>query len=964
MLMKLIDEVLTKWRRKEINLFKVCLYFHCIKKKSLKLLEDKNDFVINLINNSIFEEIINLSKEKITDNKNNNNNSFNDEDKIFFVIFVTFIFNLENEYINDQKKGLLHLINNDINKEYEKNVQHNKDKLKQNNKNIKDNSLQNLFNQNKYKKIDILIKHIIDLEISQHISSPPKENTFINYKIYAYYSIMEFIFHILQNNDEQAGKIFSKYIKNIFITLLNMNHTILYNENVLSLANKTLLFIVYINHHLIKDNEKEFFNFLFIQLNKNNEFILPIIQEIFVTYLKKKKKLILNKEIYQYLDNYLNDNISLLLKYGKKENLFFFLNVLSIYKIFINTYISNNDQNVYTIKNEDNVHIILNIKHIINNINKLLEYLVHISKEYIHKNTDIDISLYNQDSIYYNEQEENTNDKKTSYFVDNILKEVDKEKYAINSVQRINYEFNTRLVQNFSLHKNNNLFSYITYHICTFFNDISNIIDTECISINTTYFIHFMKPFLSSHNNEDDLFLTYFLIKYLYTYTENLLKKCPIIFDSFVNYIMYLFKHINVLTKNKFLVTEQTNLIIILNKIKNVENVNDIVDIYCTLYIHLVQNLSLFLKYLKYYNNEEIKEKILVHYEYFIFYVFHETNNVNFHIIFKNNNAAFVTLKLLYNLLKINNFHFENIHNIYFKLCTVQKYLQNIHEQNFQHLYSYQKHMANTNSIFYLNKIKTFLLNNLDCISNDKKTPFYISNKKKKLKNKSTRQIKNIHHKNNETGLVFSVQESLNSSSQNINKQKKKKKKKKKKLLAEIKNAINDVNTSKQVITENNESLDERIDEEIEKNTQNSIMDNNIIPYNINEIQQSQNSGKNEGYTEIEQEHNELNNSIIVTYNITNNNEHMNKENDKLCNSGNQHNEFNSMSVKNKCDETLKKKVEKKKALKNKNLDHNNNVAHKNSLEVKTLKENIKKVSTSDAINSLKFMKQSILNDL
>lgn len=248
----------------------------------------------------------------------------------------------------DQNKGLLHLINNDNNKEYEKNIQHNKDKLKQNNKNIRDNSSQNLFNQNKYKKIDILIKNIIDLEISQHISSPPKENKFINYKIYAYYAIIQFIFHILQNNDEQAGKIFSKYIKNIFTTLLNINHTILCNENILSLANKTLLFIVFINHHLIKDNEKEFFNFLFIQLNKYNEYMLPIIQEIFVTYLKKKKKLMLNKEIYQYLDNYLNDNISLLLKYGKKENLFFFLNVLSIYKIFIKKYISNNDRSLAT----------------------------------------------------------------------------------------------------------------------------------------------------------------------------------------------------------------------------------------------------------------------------------------------------------------------------------------------------------------------------------------------------------------------------------------------------------------------------------------------------------------------------------------------------------------------------------------------------------------------------------------
>ncbi|SOV22330.1 conserved Plasmodium protein, unknown function [Plasmodium sp. DRC-Itaito] len=947
--MNLIDEVLTKWRRKEINLFKVCLYFHCVK-KSLKLLENKNDFFINLINDSIFEEIINLSKQKITDNNENNNNNYhcNDEDKFFFVIFVTFIFNLENECINDQKKGLHHLINNDNKKEYEKNIQHNKDKFKQNNKNIKDNSLQNIFNQNKYKKIDIVIKNIIDLEISQHISSQPKENEFINHKIYAFYAIMEFIFHLLQNNDDHIGKIFSKYIKNIFTTLLNINHTILYNQNILLLANKTLLFIVYVNHHLIKDNEKEFFNFLFIQLNQYNDHILPIIQEIFVTYLKKKKKLMLNKEIYQYLDNYLNDNITLLLKYGKKENLFFFLNVLSIYKSFINTYISNNDQNVYAIKNEDNVHIVLNIKHIINNVNKLLEYLVHISNDYIHNNTHIDISLYNQDYIYYNKQEENINDKRNSSFVDNILKEIDKEKYAINSVERINYEMNTTLIHNYSPYQNNNLFSYITYHICTFFNNISNIIDTECICINTTYFLHFMKAFLSSHNNEDDLFLTYFLIKHLYTYTENLLKKCPIIFDGFVNYIMYLFKHINMLTKNKFLVTEQSNLINILNKIKNVEQVNDIVHIYCTLYIHLVQNLCLFLKYLKYYNNEEIKEKILVHYEYFIFYIFHETNNVNFNIIFKNNNAAFVTLKLLYNLLKINNFNFENIHNIYFKLCKVQNYIQNIYEQNSQNLYSYQNHMLNTNSIFYLNKIKTFLLNNLDCISNDKKVPFYIANKNKKLKNKSPRQIKKIHHIKNESGLVLTTQESVNSASQIINKQKKKNKKKKKKKKKKT-NDINDVKRSKQSTNESNESLNERIDEEIEQNTQNGIMDNNFNPHDINEI---------------EQEQNELNNDLIVNYNDTKNNELINSENDKLYNSRNQHNEFISLSVKNKCDETLKKKVDKKKILKNKDLDHNNNVAHKNSLEIKTLKEKIKMVSSSDAINSLKFMKQSILNDL
>ncbi|ETW36964.1 hypothetical protein PFTANZ_02263 [Plasmodium falciparum Tanzania (2000708)] len=179
-----------------------------------------------------------------------------------------------------------------------------------------------------------------------------------------------------------------------------------------------------------------------------------------------------------------------------------------------------------------------------------------------------------------------------------------------------------------------------------------------------------------------------------------------------------------------------------------------------------------------------------------------------------------------------------------------------------------------------------------------------------------------------------------------------------------IKNPINDVKRSKQEINESNESLDERIDEEIERNSQNSIMDNNIISYNVNEIEQSQNSGKNEEYTEMEQEQNELNNDMMVTYNVTNNNEHMNKENDKLCNNENEYNEFNSISVKNKCDETLKKKMEKKKSLKNKNLDHNNNVAHKNSLEIKTLKENIKMVSSSDAINSLKFMKQSILNDL
>ncbi|CRG93475.1 conserved Plasmodium protein, unknown function [Plasmodium gallinaceum] len=987
MLNKILNDILENWEKKEFSLSSLCLCFHHLKKK-LSNVEDKKDFFINDIKYATFKKLSNLIEDQ---NINNNDN------KYFYLIFTTFIFNLECEFIADKSFLFKHMeyclneLDIYINKKTKQNesknnkldILHKKDDIKGKSKNILNkekedkknvnmkNSDENKITEdtnylNFFEKIDILMKNVIDLKINSN-----DDNKFINYKIYTFHSITKFIFFLSQN--EKISKFFFKHIKNILISIINVNLTTLYDENIVNMANKIIFFLVDINFHFIKDYEKEFFNFLYIQLNKNDS--IEIIKEIFVLYLKKKNNIILNNEIYKEMNNYANENINLFLKYGYKENLYFFLNSINIFKKLVNFRISNTDNNIYIIKSMEYININLSIKDIVLGINKLLEYLVNISKNYLN-NEKMNIYLNDNNCIY------DKKEKKNMYNIENILRTINEEKKYI-------------YVNNFNVDKNNNyntnnIFRYITDNIFDFFREIIVHLDSEIISINANQFVNFMKFFFVC-NNENDLFLSYFLNNNIYIYSKDLLKKCFAIFDEFVNYIVYLFRIINVLTQNKLLIEEDLKenikeedkkLFNVLNKIKEIIRCDNITDIYYNLYNNNAKALCLYLKYLAHYTNESVKEKILIHYEHFFFYIFNRRNNANFNMIFKNNISFYLTLKMLYTFVKIKNCNFENVYNIYFKLSKLEKEL-NINEEC---SFFYKNKMYN--NICFIQKIKMFLLKNLDSITYDKK--IYI-NKKEKF----TKLEKKL-------GKINETDKSLL-----------KKKKENRKFNDEInvydKRRFKTTHTDNEILNKeinsesdemNESSFESNDDEEISADTDNSEhlekKNKNKNKIYVNEYKECNN--KEDIYSENEEKkmNNEKENKKVITTNKEKKNAKIsiqNKCNKKISKGKNnitikKERKINNKNLLNKQDKKdvtinghivdnlknnpsikstivnnikLKNKKRKKEQLIN---SYQCNNSDKNTINLNELKDNIKIVSSFDAVNSLNYMKQSILSEL
>ncbi|CRH03714.1 conserved Plasmodium protein, unknown function [Plasmodium relictum] len=990
MLNKILNDILEKWERKEINLSNICLCFHYLK-KDLTTIDDKNYFFINGINYLTFKKILHLAEDQ---NNSNNKNQY------LYLIFTKFIFSLECDFIinknflskhkeyylkeldvyvdkkakkGESKNNEVDILDKRDNAKEKRKKKLNKEKEDKNIVNTKNYDVNKKKTEDKndlifFEKIDILIKNLIDLKINSN-----DNNEFLNYKIYSYYSILKFIYY-LSENEEKISKFFFKHIKNILFSIINVNLSVFHNEHTMSIVNKIIFIILNLNVHVIKDYEKEFFNFLYMQLSQK-KVSLDIIKDIIVLYLKKKNNIILNNEIYKDMNNYANDNINLFLKYGSKENLYFFLNAINIYEKLINSKISNTNNNLYVIKHMEYVNINLSIKDIVLNINKLLEYLMKISKDYINNEK---MSIYLNDTNYIYDKEE----KKNVYNIENVLRTINKKKKCIY-IDNLNADKN-------SSSNINNIFSCITDNIFNFFRGVTVKLNSEIISINANYFVNFMK-FFFIYNNENDLFLSYFLNNNIYIYAKELLNKCFAIFDEFVNYIVYIFRIVNVLTQNKLLVKndlkenkkeEDEKLSNILNKIKEVVRCDNITDIYYKLYNNNIKVLCLFLKYLSHYTNETIKEKILIHYEHFIFFIFNERDNINFNLIFKNNISFYLTLRMLYTFVKIKNCNFENVHNIYFKLSKLETEL-NINEEC---SFFYKNKLFN--NVYFIKKIKIFLSKNLDSIFYDKK--IYI-NKKEKFA-KFEKQLAGKMNKTNENLL-----------------------KKKKK---NSKSNDDDVYDRKRVKTtyENSEILTKETLESDQMNEYLSLSSDKESSDSSNEselLEKKKNKNIKKSYVEEHKEWSNENDTCIRNEEIKMNNEEENKGNviknkekkektlihskyDEEINKGKNRNRIkkkkkinnnnnnnildkqeqkdivvkrpiisnlnNKSSVKsvNGCISKLKSKTRNNKEKPKNSYSKNSN---KNTINLNKL-NNIKIVSSSDAINSLNYMKQSILSDL
>ncbi|CDU17180.1 conserved Plasmodium protein, unknown function [Plasmodium yoelii] len=1002
LLNNLLEELLGKWKEKKINLYNVCYCFNHIKNELLGNQKNRKGLFLNDIHYEILTFFFNLlecNNNTIETTTNINWNSDQTRSICFYISFVTFIFNVENEFIKKNNQVVIKHIEEEYLKEH-----HEKDKIKKLLSKNKNNSTIGLETQNVQKpsiekndkklntqendntiifenelnskirdasifeKIDMIIKTITHLNIPSTLlegNNDKDDNAnsiILSLRLFALYGITEFVFLISQYS-ESVSKQYHKHIKNVLIYIINMKVN-KYNDYLIDMANIILLYIVNINYNIIKDYEKVFFNFLFIQLKRKGTFNIGVEQN-FITYLQKKDKSNLNDEIYKNINDYGSDNINLFLKYKKNEYLYAFLNSIHLFKNIIHAKISNNDENIFTTNNSIFININLSIKDIINNIHMLLEYLSNFAKKWI-SNKDLDFDTFC-----------NKDENSTPFTIENCLN---------------NEKMSDKFV-------NDNIFKYVTDKIFSFFRGLIKEMDTELISLNAHIFVNFMKHFFI-YNNECDLFLVYFLDSEFILYFSDLLIKCPSIFEEWVLYIMHIFRSSNLLIQNKISFDSNKNDILenrkgentilnILNKIKNIyfhqTDLNKkLTDIYFKLYNNYASILLIFLKHIKSYINEEIKNKILIHYEHFLFNIFDKKNNLNFDLIFNNTISTHLTLKILFTFFKVKILPFQNIHNFYFKLANIKNYINQINKSN---SFLYKNQIVN-NSL-YIEKIQTFLLNNLDTITINHHYSIY--NKKKK--NEILNRITNISDQTD------------NEQEQNsFNKSQKNKKNKKKELNTQYDEFTN-YPTFKKIknISKQNEEFiipnddPDFVENQIEHNLpsnenqnylQNSDNDIHKIKKKKKSIGKSHNSKEDNNSKEDSNSIDDQTEDMTQNYQVDNSKQNINsiienktnqekiinsqKHIDSVKNSSSNNNEENnfepSENINEKPSEHNKKTIEKinkfqKKKNKIKNIDKYNNL-DKSSQDLKELADNIKIVSSSDAMKSLKYMKQSILNDL
>ncbi|GAW79656.1 hypothetical protein, conserved [Plasmodium gonderi] len=1045
---KVLNELLEKWEGKKINLYNVCICFHHIKQDVFLKWRDRRDFLLNDLNLDTFRKFMNL-----LDREQSEIIASSIEDKYFFLIFVTFIFNTENDFLRrnyilakqvEEKYSRVYTQMKIKNKSKQEGREKNKDKgINVTTENVEQKSnkekKKHLLNKqveeemansndqlnqlnNVFENFDILIKRVVDLKINNNSC---QENEFLKCKMYVFYSFLKFLF-ILSNDCPEIRKHYLKHLKNILLIILSIKLGMLINSDyIVHLANATLLLIVCINFNVVKDYEKEFLNFLTMQLNRK-KYCLQTVEQILVTYLQKKKNIILNNEIYENLNNYIGDNINLFLKYGKKENLFFFFNLLHIFNSLLNCRISNTNQSVYFVKHVECVNINVSIKEIIANIQKLLTYLGNMSKDYL-SYKKMDISLDGGPYTYHNDEQSND-----LFSIEQILKEEERRKKDPNEIFR-----GSPTITNNSV--SNNIFTYIIDNVFSFFRILIKEQDTESISMNTHIFVNFLK-FFHINNNESDLFLTNFMGANFITYCKELLEKCPCTLNELVNYIMHIFRIVNLLTKNRFQLGEG-KLFSILRRIKEVQigesgesekrgkneknreryemgkgmNLTEPIH---ALYNNSLSVLGVFLKNVENYAHEQVKEKILTHYEHFLFHTLDDESNVNFHIIFQNSTSIYLTLKVLSNLMKIHKFDFENIYNFYFKLTKMETEVIQVSQQGASFYYKNELHSNTT----LVRKIKTFILTNLDLISLDVrgKSINVGGDKSKKLEQLD----KLINLKKSETAYQFEPpitgksvnilkdkqelkhnQKNLQMDEKHINipmEEKEKNKRAREEMNMQDEELFNDESCARKKseyeCISSPKDLDEQLNNakmpglkkgkfyshknqyKIKKKEKkiNNPEEMDSADYNVQDMGERISSFQKGKYLECEnickdgtvqkrQNNEDGENGEIQEGAKMEHTSDMINDTSIINNEGNQNN-----SVLN-CTEELdqwninqgESATKKRKTKTLENADHSRSSHVENSSSnLKELTDNIKKVSSSDALDSLKYMKQSILNDL
>ncbi|SCM09101.1 conserved Plasmodium protein, unknown function [Plasmodium chabaudi adami] len=989
LLSNLLEELLGKWKENKINLYNVCYCFDHIKNELLKNQKNRKELFLNDVHNEILTFFFNLLEysdntiETVTTTNTTNWNYNQTRNICFYISFVTFIFNVENELIKKNSQAVVKHIEEDFLKEY-----HEKDKIKKSLTKNKNNSTSELETQNVqassiekdgntfisenglnskvhdasiFEKIDMIIKTIIDLNIPNTLlegNNDKDDNTnsvFLSLRLFALYGITEFVY-LISKYSENMSKHYHKHIKNILVYIINMKVN-KYNDYLINMANTILLYIVNINYNIIKDCEKVFFNFLFIQL-KRKEALNIVVEQNVITYLQKKNKSDLNDEIYKNINDYANDNINLFLKYKKNEYLYAFLNSLHLFKNIIHAKISNNEENIFTTNNSNFININLSIKDIINNIHILLEYFSNLAKKWI-SNKEFDLNTFCNQNENISFSMENNDKNCNPFTIENCLNAIKNNENMNHIFGKFSHPLRSTNSDNFV---NDNIFKYVTDNIFSFFRGLIKEMDTESISLNGHMFVNFMKHFFM-YNNGCDLFLVYFLDSEFILYCSDLLTKCPSIFEEWVIYIMYIFRSSNLLIQNKISFDSSNNdtsekrkgqnsIINILNKIKNInldqtDFSQNLTDIYSKLYNNYTSILLIFLKHIKTYINEEIKNTILIHYEHFLFNIFDKKNNFNFHLIFNNTISTYLTLKMVFAFFKAKILPFQNIHNFYFKLSNIKNYINQINKSN-----SFLYKNKTVNNDLYIEKIKMFLLNNLDTITINHHYSAY--NKKKK--NEILNRIAPISDQTDN-------EQEQNTFNKTI------KKNKKKELSSQYDEFTNyptfkkikNISKQNEEVTTNDQTnlMENQIEHHLPRNSNQNYLHN--FDNDIHKTKKKQSIGK--GHNFIDGQANDPHDEQMII---------SQKHIDNAQNNSSDNNEENNFepddNINEKPSEHNKERTEKinksqKKKNKIKNIDKYNNL-DKSSQDLKELTDNIKIVSSSDAMKSLKYMKQSILNDL
>ncbi|SCA48563.1 conserved Plasmodium protein, unknown function [Plasmodium ovale] len=790
----LLEELLEKWKGGHITVFHACLCFHHIK-SYLSKCGNRKDFFVNDISDVTFKRLQNLLQGESGDHSDYRDGAHN---RYLYIAFLTFIFNLECGLLRRGKEFTQY-----VEETYERECagnQRNRSKQERKKKNMSEGEISGrngrsgkskrsggdvaekevgefsdpvereeegkteiteLHTQyrNVFEKIDMLVKSAMESEAKGGKSEKgidlsvihSEDDEFASYRICGLYSAIKFVY-LLSQSCPKIGKQYVKYVKIALHYIMNTELCILTkNGYITHLANKTLLMIVHTHHFIIKEYEKEFFNFMYMQLCKRKEDSeIDTIEQVIVTYLQKKQCNNITDEVYENVKNYANDNINLFLKYEKKEYFFFFFNSIHVLNYIMNSHLSNSNDNVYMTKSVNCVNIKLNLSGIISNIYRLLEYMANATKNFL-TNKKMDIYIKGDDYIYCKDE---TN---SQYNNENILD-------SIISMEKKNRTYiNCPIWKNNSVHDyTTNIFIYITNNVFSFFRDLVKILDLETISMYSTHFINFLKYYFI-YNNVNDLFLMYLLNTTFSSYCKELLTKSPSVFEEFIGYIIHMLRIANLLTRSKLdwggasnvgskaaskvdvnpeitrthaegattssKVGATETILHTLRKVKTAQHGeyaqnDDVTDVYCMVYNNCVRGLCLFLKSMEEYTNEQVKEKLLVHYEHLLIHIFDEQNNGNWNLILKDNTSTFLTLKMLSLFVKVKTLPFQKVYNIYFQLCKVEKALHTRSEK--AKSFFHKKDILNNDII--IQKIKTFLLKNVDIISSDDKQ-FYIKRK-------------------------------------------------------------------------------------------------------------------------------------------------------------------------------------------------------------------------------------------